>query len=497
MNLDSAKKEIWELDKNTKLESIKIDKTPLWWFFKPTLILNTLPNSFQNFDGITEERKKTTPEKLRAKITSQILRKYILKNEIGKIKLRKQKETHEKDKLLLLTYSNHMKDKVLRLQPILDKIKEDKKIEPFLLTADLLSNRPEKTISTYDHTIYEYITPKIIKKSETVAKKISEVWKKTEKTEMQKSLMDELNFLLSKETLELIFIYYQASKSLIKQENIKEILITADTLFIDRALIAAANFYNIPIISVHHGNPGTVPIEKVDKICLKGDQYKKNLEKTNFKGEIILTGSSDYDDILKFKKPVKNTNKQILIVTSPLVQDGFMLETDYNNYISKLIKEVSKEGAEITISLHPRENNIERYQNLTKDYQNVKVIKKLDINFLYEELNKTDVLIFFGSGAATEAMILDKPCIYIDLFGENNPYPSFYKDTEAVIKLSKGDSISTAIEKALTNKELQSKLKREREKFIEENCYKVDGKSTERIVKEIYKSLKDGTRNTK
>ncbi len=493
MNIDLAKKEIWDLDKNTNLESIKVDKTPLWWFFKPTLILNTLPSPFQNFDEITKETKKSTSQNLRSRIASGIIRKYILKNEKSKIKFRKQKEINKKEKLLLLTYSNHIKDKILRLQSILDKIKTDKRIEPFLLTADLLSNGANKTISTYDHTIYEYITPDIIKKSESAAKKINKIWKRSEKTEKQLSLITELDFLLSKETLELIFIYYLASKSLIKKENIKEILITADTLFIDRALIAAANYHKIPIISVHHGNPGTVPIEKVTKICLKGNAYKKNLEKTNFEGEIVITGSSDYDEIQKFKKPMKNTKKQILIVTSPLVEDNFMSEEEYNNYFFKLIKDINKEDIEITISLHPRENNSERYENLTKNYKNIKVIKKLDINFLYKLLNNTDVLIFFGSGVATEAMILDKPCIYIDLFGENNPYISLYKDTEAVLKLKKEDEVSPVIEKTLTDK----KLKKEREKFIEENCYKVDGKSTERIVNEIYKSLENGTRNTK
>ncbi len=496
---DSIKSEIWNFDKQTILENKKIGEIPIWWFVKPSLLLNTLPKPFFNLESIETKKQRNKINNTKTEIFSKILRKYILFNEKNKIKIRKKQIINSKEeKLLLLGYSNHVdKNNIQRIKPIVGQLKKENKITPFILIQDLLSNKSSKKINQYENTIYEYINDKTLNLSKKLSKKLNKNIKIKNK-KLYEIISNEINFLTSQEILELILMYYFAAIKMIKIQNIKGIVITADTSFLDRAIIAAANKTNIPVICVHHGNPGTVPIEKIDKICLKGRIFKKNLEKSNFKGEMIITGSADYDIVKKYKKENKNSIKKIVISTSPLVEDNFLKKETYFKRINRIIKEINKEkNLEIIINLHPREKQKETYENIAKKYKNVKVIKKIGINFLFKLLNDTDILISFGSFVATDAMTLDKPCIYFDLFGESNPYIKFYNNTEAVIKINKEGEIPNKIKKILTDKKLQKTMKNAREEFIRDYCYKIDGKSKQRITAEIYKTLENGRKNIK
>jgi hypothetical protein len=496
-----TKQQVWNLDKNTRLGNIKLDRIPIWWFFKPNLILNSLRAPFFNFEEITKGSKKDPTRLIKTEIFSNLLKKYIIYNEKKKYKLRKKNlNSNKKQKILFLTYSNHIKgNDILRLSPILNQLPKKENVEPFILTTDLISNRVNEKINSYEHTIYEYLNEDIFRKAEQTAEKINNFYKKIEKTEFQKYISQELNFLFSKEILTLTISYYLACKILIKKENIKEVVITADTGFLDRALIASLKKDNIPLTIVHHGSPGTVPIETFSKtrLCVKGNIYIKNVKKINFKGKVSLTGSIDHDKILKFKKPIKKDKKRILITTSPLVEDNFIEEEKYKKIVGKIIENITKiENVEIQISLHPRETNIELYKKLAENHKNIEVIKKVDITYLYESLNKADVIITYGSGSATEAMILNKPVVFIDLFGKNNPYNQVYKDQKAVVE-SNEEELYTTLKRIFEDKKLKGTLKKERENFIKDYCYKIDGKATERIIKEIYNSLKDGKKDTR
>jgi hypothetical protein len=497
---NTTKGNIWELEKDNPLGRIKLDSIPMWWFFKPNLILNSLRAPFFNFEEITNNSKKDSARLIKTEIVSNLLKKYILFNEKKKFKIRKKDiKTTNKQKILFLTYSNHIKEnKILRLSPILNKLPK-KDIEPFILTTDLISNKVNKKINNYKHTIYEYLTEDIFNKAEKTAEQIHKFYKETNKTEFQKYLNQELNFLFSKEILSLTIAYYLACRVLIRKENIKEVVITADTGFLDRALIASLKKDNIPLTIIPHGNPGTIPIETFSdtRLCVKGNFYLKNVKNVNFKGKIRLTGSIDYDKILKFKKPIKKNKRKVLITTSPLVEDNFIEEEKYKEIIKNVIESITKlKNTKIQISLHPRETNIELYKKLAAKHENVEVIKKVDINYLYESLNNSDVVISSGSGSAIEAIILNKPVIYLNLFGKNTPYIQLYKDQKAVIETSQ-KQLYTTLKRIFEDKKLKESMKRERENFIKDYCYKIDGKSTERIIKEILTSIKDGRKNTR
>tara|TARA_Y100000310_G_C20610382_1_gene777699 strand:- start:44 stop:1525 length:1482 start_codon:yes stop_codon:yes gene_type:complete len=491
MDLDEEKSRIWFLDKGNELQDIKIDDVPIWWFFKPTLIVNTLPKPFLNFDEISNDRNIGFFRRFKTRLFSYSLRRYILMNEKKKIKLRKKNLINdEKSKVLFLTYSNHVNsDKIFRLSPLLDKMTDK---DTYILVSDLISNHASGNITSYGHMIYDYIDEAILKEANKLASEFYFKLNKLRKTSLYGGINEELGFLFSKNFLEVIFIYYLGCKELIKRENIKGIVVTADTGFFDRILLACAGYYDVPVVMVHHGNPGTVPMETLSKtkICLKGKNSLENLKKLNFNGEMVVTGSVESDKILEYKKKVNNTKKKVMILTAPLVEDNFMSKDMYKSYVKRYVSEISNLDVDVVISLHPREKDLGLYKEISRDYSNVSVLHSLDLDQFYESLNSVDLLFYFGASfSAVEAIFFDKPVVSVNLYGDSLPYLDYFKGSNVVVKLDKEEDVSEMISKMLYDGDFKEELAKRREDYIAKYYYTLDGKATERIVDEICKSF--------
>ena len=101
-------------------------------------------------------------------------------------------------------------------------------------------------------------------------------------------------------------------------------------------------------------------------------------------------------------------------------------------------------------------------------------------------LNQAKLVIFFGSAIATEAIALNAKVLYIDLFGEGNPYINLYKNNPSIPEVSPQESIKEKVRELLNQKEISNK-----KEFIERYCYKLDGKATERVVNVIYNTVEE------
>ena len=79
-------------------------------------------------------------------------------------------------------------------------------------------------------------------------------------------------------------------------------------------------------------------------------------------------------------------------------------------------------------------------------------------------------------------MILNKPVITITIVNLDSPFKEMIDS--ASIHVNHNKDITVAIKAALNdNKHMRNK----RKKLVEELCYKIDGKATERVAKIIYK----------
>ena len=92
-------------------------------------------------------------------------------------------------------------------------------------------------------------------------------------------------------------------------------------------------------------------------------------------------------------------------------------------------------------------------------------------------------MLTINSTAAIEAIILDKPVIVVNLTGEVDIMP--YAQSGAALGVYKEEELVSAINDALNDKNTIRQLKEARKMFESEHAYKVDGKSTERVVELI------------
>src|SRR3989344_4798706 len=104
---------------------------------------------------------------------------------------------------------------------------------------------------------------------------------------------------------------------------------------------------------------------------------------------------------------------------------------------------------------------------------------------LYELLYVCDVVVSFGSSTILEALAFNKPVISINLGDVKEELP--YVGKGVCVEINNEGMIYEAILSVLTNKEVVEKLKKNQNPFIKSLFYKIDGRSTERVVSLINK----------
>ena len=142
-------------------ELLSLDGVPLWWFFERIFVYHILPRQINTFEEI-EKREKLSPfKKIKLKASAQIIKKMIISNENKKLKYFGNKKfkspdhkpTGDQNKVLFLSYTNHIlpNGDLFRIQKIINEVKEKHFLEPFVLFADTLSS----TIPDPLHSIEE------------------------------------------------------------------------------------------------------------------------------------------------------------------------------------------------------------------------------------------------------------------------------------------------------------------------------------------------------
>jgi surface carbohydrate biosynthesis protein len=140
--------------------------------------------------------------------------------------------------------------------------------------------------------------------------------------------------------------------------------------------------------------------------------------------------------------------------------------------------------AQVIIKLHPGEND-EAYKKVVEE-ENVRVKMLSKSSDTIEALYACDLLVAAFSTVITEALVLGKPAVTLNLTAED-PVP-YYK--EVTLRVDKEEDLAPAIRKALYDEKTREKLKKERKKFISKHVYKQDGKATERLIGLIERMIK-------
>jgi hypothetical protein len=499
-------------------EIFQIDGTPLSWFYRPIIYSSLLPKPFVTIDYLVKKKKiKTT----KLKSFSYLLQKYLSYND--KIKrllslLKKENIKSEKEKILFLTFTNHIANdgkSIFRINSIINKIKEDGLYEPLLLVIDPISRLSIQKIFKCENSLYHYYNERINKKLRAFAGSLANKWKEIDEEDKAKMLMyknvnvfnslkHNLNFIYSKEFLYLVIKYYLTFRGIIKNERIKAVLLTSQNNIFEKSLIAATKKENLPVYIIQHGiglgTLSTIDTPENVRFAVFSEKYKKELEKLRVSPENIkIVGPIIFDGIEKFvgekreekgrKEESKNEEgreSKVLLATSPFIEDRFVEKEDYFCKIKKILTELKKSNLSVTIKLHPRERTANHYQEIGKELGlKIKISTEVGRENHYRLINESDLIISFGSTVALEAMIIGRPTLTINLFDGPNPTnPTVFESGASTIVNYQQDISGLALELLSENK-----FKIKADTFIKNLCYKIDGKASERIVEEMYKAI--------
>ncbi len=498
------KLETWATPLNNILE---YDGLPLWIIYRQMFLTNNFPNRFFNYSIKNLKHKYLKNERESKKFVSFLTRKAVYLNEKIKRKVRnKKRKIGGDEKVLFYTQADKYSDcGIKKIGNFLNEVKKENRT--YVLSYEPIEKNSFLKLKKQPHMIYEYINKDLLKKVDESVRKIRHKWEKI--PEKQKSdllkmgdkslypfIKDELEFLFSKEFLQLTILYYEAHKKLLKSENIS-LVCSIGIGYYSRLLFWAAQKLDIPTLIQQHG----ICFGYLEKEMLKETKFavfgKHSIEELEESGinqkNTKITGASIFDEIIPYLTKKESEEKIITLLTDGFYIYGLVDEKEYFHYIEKWLREINKiESLKIIIKTHPEEKeHLEKYENIIKNFDNVKLISTPGKEILYPLLQDSAVTINFGSTVALESMILNKPTITITNF-HNSKIVEFekvikrIKNSGASINITKEEDISLAIKKALEDKSLTEKMK----KFVEDSCYKIDGNSSKRAAQFVNTILK-------
>ncbi|WP_115460782.1 hypothetical protein [Winogradskyella aurantiaca] len=267
-------------------------------------------------------------------------------------------------------------------------------------------------------------------------------------------------------------------QGLLKKARYLDVLVlNTDVHKISRALVFLTSKKAITSYVLQHGSTvlpyGYLPVS-ADKIFTWGELSNKwFIERGTPNNKLLTAGTPKMDNILNYLKETKRKKgKNILVIVNPIGINQVI------KYLTILYNSNIHINYSVTIKLHPssEDNRSEVIRVFGKT--SVTIRKNVDIHQLISESN---FVITTTSTVANEAIALRVPLIQIVL-DDSSPkleYDSF--------GCSMNIRDSNELVKSLTNNSLHKSKLRTYEKYIEEYFYKLDGLSTERIIKEISK----------
>lgn len=494
----------------------QIENIPLSWFYNRFFLV--LPAPINTLKSMDERRKLTIIEKMKYSLAAKVIKEYVFRNEKKKIRYlklkRKQTDLNQtKDKVLFLTYTNHIcqNGEIFRIQNILHKLREDSQIQELVLFADPLSSKNYRKLRDYN-SIYNYFDQNCDKKAKEVSTIIFNNWKELgleDKVKMltcdKFSLWPYLKYifrvLYSNEWLYLLALYYELFKKIIQEEKVKAIVLTGQSSLFDKCAIAAARNTRCPIFRIQHGiGEGVVPPDGSGDIykLVFSESVKKALTNAGWKKEqVIIVGPIIFDAIAPYinRNRIKEKGIVIMVATTASVQSNLISSKEYFRRISIIFKDlVVIPQVKFLIKLHPRETpydrSIRKYREILEGLnfpeENYQIYPgEISREEFYSLISKSDVFVNFGSTACIEALLINKPVLNIDLFG-NKLTSGWVENKGIAINADYNENLKRAVEEALIpDKDKDLRIKR----FLEEKCGKIDGKAYERAVKVILEKM--------
>ncbi|MBS3138118.1 hypothetical protein J4207_00265 [Candidatus Woesearchaeota archaeon] len=482
---------------------LTLDGIPLGWFYKKFFLPNVIPRYVNPTEFICMKKKMSLLNRLYFSINARFLPVLLRFKEQRKMS-GIEKTQSEISKVLFLSYSNHLlpDGKIFRIQNLVDDLSKDNKIVPLVLFADPLSSSKQ-----VKNTVYQYCSEalknKAIVESKALFRKVQQLPRKNLSnaftigdTHVFNEYAAAYRMYFSRNFLFILCLTYELCKTIIEKERIQAVVLTSPNSMMERCLIAAASKKSIPVIDIQHGiGMGRLVDKRVPvHFAVFGDFHAKQLTTNGALSDYVhKVGPVIFDDIINHQS---SQERLVLIATAPVVEDNECSKKQYFARFERILLQISSiKDINVIIKLHPREKYSKEYAKIISRHRLLNTTlydQRTPREEFYKLMGLCNSFVHFGTTAALEAMILNKPVVTINIrdFEVNSPI-SWLQD--ASIFLNYNEDIKNGVERALKN-EMELQLKRK--KYIKQFCGNVDGKSHLRVAQLIY-SLIEGNHGKK
>lgn len=297
------------------------------------------------------------------------------------------------------------------------------------------------------------------------------------------------------------FLNILTTKRIISELNPKLIFLSCEYCYSHRELTYMARLMGKRTIALQHGDLNrknyffddpTVRQILPDITCLFGEEYQRMLlEESVYNPQMLkITGNPRYDVLYSADKIYSkqkliakyklDPNKKIVLWTTQT--HGLALAENHNNINAMYAAMNSIPSAQLVIKLHPNEDQNHPLYTENKSYKPIIIRGSEDT---YGLINISDVVITRHSTTALEAIAMGRPLVIMNLSGE--PISSNYVTEGVGFGVSQGKDMKDVLKKILEKK---VNLDKNRNKFIEKYLYRMDGKSTKRVLDIISRELK-------
>ncbi len=392
-----------------------------------------------------------------------------------------------KGKILFLVYTN---SHINTSAPIIKKMKE----KALVVKRDGFTNNVAEKLKQNNigyNDIESYLTKGSLKNIRKAKESFKAKYKALLKTgEFDRRKLKYLFLIYFPEMIR----YIEIVNNILSVEKPKLLAVMNEITTLGNIAVHIAKQKGIKTLCIQHGaignDPGSFVPVSADKVAVWGNSSKEILMKEGTTEErIVITGAPQFDNLKSINYNLTDEiineiyldkSKKYVLLTSQNLPN--MKETV--RHLCRALKSIP--NVQLVIKTHPAEYSTKKYKNIMKEFGIKGVVTK---KYLYPLMKECSVMITISSTTGLEALIMGKPLITINLSGKPDVMP--YAESGAAIGIYKPENIMPALKSILEDQAVRKKLAKKAKMFIYEQCYKLDGKASERIVNLIKEMTKN------
>ena len=403
---------------------------------------------------------------------------------------------------LLLGFSHYIYREILR--PIATRISNRKDIKAIAL-HDSLRNEKHHTSAHANEfqSIWQHWGRDVHLKAGSLQKAYKSVLREIQSSNGLSQIIKDQNTTQMRNTFDWLLEAFlprmlnQVAVAMHIFENHRPVLIISPDVNDPRTRIYCllARLFNVPTLEVQFG--GFYDLDSIewrffiaDHLAVTGDASRKIMLEHGISPErMTVTGSSRYDGFFshpdeivfrtKEKLKIPKEKTMVLFASQPYIYGAFSSDEARVVMIDALFQTVGNmDNLCLVVKPHPIESS-NQLKQLAKDKQNIFFVdKRLDIRDIIKE---SDALVTFLSATTFDALVMNKPTINLSFPGSYNN--NLFEQSGATLVARTAEDIKQILSVICNGQSagFLDNLAANRERFLRQWAYQLDGCAAERI----------------